>query len=125
MNVTLLFSRSQYAAAAEAYLRGVERRIAAGLNPNVASVASVFVSRWDTTAAGKVPEKLRNQLGIAIAQSIYREYRSRLSSDRWRRAGNGAFDQPEDDTQWFPVGISDGAKAATFHDTQFVICSEP
>src|SRR6266513_4213677 len=68
INVTLLFSREQYLAAADAYLRGIERRIDAGLNPNVGSVASVFVSRWDTTVAGKAPEALRNQLGIAVAK---------------------------------------------------------
>src|SRR5712691_137376 len=68
VNVTLLFSREQYIAAAEAFLRGIERRIAAGLNPNVASVASVFVSRWDGSVAGKVPATLTNKLGIAIGQ---------------------------------------------------------
>ena len=88
VNVTLLFSREQYAAAAEAYMRGVERRISAGLNPNVASVASVFVSRWDTSVAGKVPEDLRNRLGIAVGWSIYSQYCSLLGSDRWRRACN-------------------------------------
>ena len=67
VNVTLLFSRDQYVAAAEAYLRGIERRIAAGLNPEVGSVASLFVSRWDVAVKEKVPEVLRNQLGIAIA----------------------------------------------------------
>src|SRR5438445_3912255 len=66
INVTLLFSREQYLAAAEAFVRGVERRIEAGLNPNVGSVASVFVSRWDTAVAGEAPDKLQNQLGIAI-----------------------------------------------------------
>src|SRR5712691_6386198 len=68
VNVTLLFSREQYLAAAEAFLRGVERRIDAGLNPSVASVASVFVSRWDGSVAGKVPATLTNKLGIAIGQ---------------------------------------------------------
>src|SRR5262249_9549834 len=66
VNVTLLFSREQYSAAAEAFLRGVERRIEAGLNPNVGSVASVFVSRWDAAVATKVAEPLRNRLGIAV-----------------------------------------------------------
>ena len=74
VNVTLLFSREQYVAAAEAYLRGVERRIAAGLNPAVASVASLFVSRWDVAIAGKVPAELVNRLGIAIAQRAYKAY---------------------------------------------------
>jgi transaldolase len=88
VNVTLLFSREQYVAAAEAFLRGVERRMDAGLNPNVGSVASVFVSRWDTGVAGKVPEALRNQLGIAVAGRIYQAYRQLLSSARWQRAYN-------------------------------------
>ena len=82
INVTLLFSREQYLASAEAFLRGIERRIDAGLNPNVASVASLFVSRWDVAVADKAPEALRNQLGIAIAMRTYRAYRSLLSSPR-------------------------------------------
>ena len=73
VNVTLLFSREHYLAAAEAYLRGVERRIAAGLNPNVGSVASVFVSRWDAAVANKVPAPLHNRLGIAIAKRTYKD----------------------------------------------------
>src|SRR5579862_6313592 len=88
VNVTLLFSREQYVAAAEAFLRGIERRIAAGLNPQVGSVASVFVSRWDTAIAAKAPEALRNRLGIAIGMRIYRAYRSLLDSPRWQRAFN-------------------------------------
>jgi transaldolase len=71
VNVTLLFSAAQYVSAAEAYLRGIERRIAAGLNPDVGSVASLFVSRWDVAVADKVPEELRNHLGIAIASDVY------------------------------------------------------
>lgn len=88
VNVTLLFSREQYLAAAEAYLRGVERRIAAGLNPSVASVASLFVSRWDVAVAGRVPAQLTNTLGIAVAHSAYRAYSDLLGSSRWRRAFN-------------------------------------
>ena len=88
VNVTLLFSREQYVAAAEAYLRGVERRIAAGLNPAVASVASLFVSRWDVAVAGKVPAELTNRLGIAIAQRAYKAYRELLASPRFQRAAN-------------------------------------
>ena len=76
INVTLLFSSAQYVAAAEAYLRGIERRIAAGLNPDVGSVASLFVSRWDVAVADKAPAALRNQLGIAIAGQVYESYRS-------------------------------------------------
>jgi len=88
VNVTLLFSREQYLAAAEAFLRGIERRFDAGLNPNVGSVASVFVSRWDAAVSDKVPRALRNQLGIAIAERTYRAARAQLSSPRWQRLYN-------------------------------------
>ena len=88
INITLLFSPAQYLAAAEAYLRGVERRVEAGLNPNVSSVASVFISRWDAAVAGRVPARLTNALGIAVGRSCYRAYSSLLSSSRWRRVLN-------------------------------------
>lgn len=88
VNVTLLFSREQYIAAAEAYLRGVERRIEAGLNPAVASVASLFISRWDVAISGKVPGELTNRLGIAIGQRTYKAYRELLNSARFQRAAN-------------------------------------
>jgi transaldolase len=88
INVTLLFSAEQYRGAAEAWLRGVERRIAAGLNPNVASVASLFVSRWDVAVSGKVPASLENKLGIAVAHDCYKAYSQLLASDRWQRALN-------------------------------------
>ena len=88
INVTLLFSREQYLEAAEAYLRGIERRIEAGLNPRVDSVASVFISRWDVAVASKVPERLHNQLGIAIAKRTYKAASSLLSSARWQRMYN-------------------------------------
>jgi transaldolase len=88
INVTLLFSREQYGAAAEAYLRGVERRIQAGLNPDVRSVASVFVSRWDAAVANQVSASLKNQLGIAVARRTYKDYLERLSAFRWQRAFN-------------------------------------
>jgi transaldolase len=88
VNVTLLFSREQYLAAAEAYLRGIERRIQADLPPDVMSVASLFISRWDVAVAGKVPPALTNQLGIAIARRSYEAYRELLSSPRWQRAYN-------------------------------------
>src|SRR6476646_2877190 len=88
VNVTLLFSREQYIAAAEAYLRGVERRIEAGLNPAVASVASLFVSRWDVAVSGKVPDELTNRLGIAVAQRTYKAYQELLASARFRRVAN-------------------------------------
>jgi transaldolase len=88
INVTLLFSREQYVAAAEAYLRGVERRIEAGLNPAVASVASLLVSRWDVAGSGKVPAELANRLGIAVAKRTYKAYRELLASARFQRAAN-------------------------------------
>jgi transaldolase len=88
VNVTLLFSAEQYVAAADAYLRGVERRIAAGLDPAVASVASLFVSRWDVAVVGKIPRELTNRLGIAIAQRTYRAYRALPASNRFQRAAN-------------------------------------
>jgi transaldolase len=88
VNVTLLFSREQYLAAADAYLRGVERRIEAGLNPAVASVASLFISRWDVAVSGKVPAELTNRLGIAIGQRAYKAYRDLLASQRFQRVAN-------------------------------------
>ena len=88
INVTLLFSREHYVAAAEAFLRGIERRIDAGLKPEVGSVASVFVSRWDASVAGKVPAALNNKLGIAIAKRTYKAYRDLLGSARWQRIYN-------------------------------------
>ncbi len=88
INVTLLFSREHYVAAAEAYLRGIERRIAAGLNPDIASVASLFISRWDVAVAGKVPEALVNRLGIAIGQRAYKAYCDLVASPRYRRVMN-------------------------------------
>jgi transaldolase len=88
VNVTLLFSREHYLAAAEAFLRGVERRIDAGLNPDIGSVASVFISRWDVAVMGTVPDALRDQLGIAIAKRTYKAYRTLLSSPRWQRVYN-------------------------------------
>jgi transaldolase len=88
INVTLLFSSEQYRAVAEAYMRGIERRIDAGLNPDIESVASVFVSRWDAAVAGKVPAPLSNKLGIAIAKRTYKVYRELLASPRWQRIFN-------------------------------------
>jgi len=88
VNVTLLFSDAQYLAAAEAYMRGVERRIEAGLKPDVGSVASIFVSRWDVAVTGKVPPALNNQLGIAVSKRAYKTYLGLLSSPRWMRAYN-------------------------------------
>jgi transaldolase len=88
VNVTLLFSADQYLAAADAFMRGIERRIDQGLKPDVRSVASIFVSRWDVAVAGKVPEALNNQLGIAVAKRAYKAYLGVLSSPRWMRAYN-------------------------------------
>ncbi len=88
VNVTLLFSREQYMAAAEAYLRGIERRIDAGLRPDVASVASLFISRWDGAVKGKVPDALANRLGIAMGERTYKAYCDQMASPRWKRAFN-------------------------------------
>ncbi len=94
INVTLLFSREQYEAAADAYLRGLERRCAARQNLAVHSVASLFISRWDKATMDKVPESLRDKLGIAIAQQAYKSYRDLLETDRWQRlAAHGARPQ--------------------------------
>ncbi|CAN5209017.1 hypothetical protein BH09GEM1_BH09GEM1_47500 [soil metagenome] len=94
VNVTLLFSADQYVAAANAYMRGIERRIADGRDPCIGSVASIFVSRWDVAVKDKVPPALRNRLGIAIAKRTYREYRAVLASPRWR-ALEAAGAQPQ------------------------------
>jgi transaldolase len=107
VNVTLLFSREQYLAAAEAYLRGIERRIEGGLNPLVGSVASLFVSRWDASVAGKIPAALNHRLGIAVAQGVYRAYRELLASNRWQRTYNaGARPQR---LLWASTGTKDSA----------------
>ena len=91
VNVTLLFDKAQYLAAADAYLTGIERRIAAGLDPVVASVASVFMSRWDKAVADSVPADLRNGLALAIGHDLYRAYRELMDSERWQvLAGQGA-----------------------------------
>ncbi|HEX8050053.1 MAG TPA: transaldolase family protein, partial [Solirubrobacterales bacterium] len=83
INVTLLFDDKQYLGAADAYMRGIERRIEAGLDPNVASVASLFISRWDVAVGKEVPEHLVNRLGIAIGGRAFRAYHELLRSDRW------------------------------------------
>jgi transaldolase len=105
INVTLLFSREQYLAAADAYLRGVERRISRGLAPNVGSVASIFVSRWDVAVTGKAPESLRGKLGIAIAGRTYKAYRELLASSRWQRALN--FGARPQRLLWASTGTKD------------------
>lgn len=107
VNVTLLFSREHYLAAAEAFLRGIERRLDAGLNPDVGSVASVFVSRWDAAVAREAPGKLRNQLGVAVAKRTYGAARALLSSSRWHRVYNaGARPQR---ILWASTGTKDPA----------------
>jgi transaldolase len=105
VNVTLLFSREQYLAAADAFVRGIERRIAAGLNPNVASVASLFISRWDVAIASTVPDRLRNQLGIAIAKRAYKASRALLASERWLRIYN--FGARPQRLLWASTGTKD------------------
>jgi transaldolase len=105
VNVTLLFSSDQYLAAAEAFLRGIERRLEAGLNPNIGSVASVFVSRWDAAVKGKAPRELNHKLGIAIAMRTYKAARDLLSSPRWHRIYNaGAYPQR---LLWASTGTKD------------------
>ena len=105
INVTLLFSPAQYVAVAEAYMRGIERRLEAGLDPRVESVASIFVSRWDVAVQDSVPPALRNRLGIAVAQRAYREYRRVLASPRWRAlASSGARPQR---LLWASTGTKD------------------
>src|SRR5215469_2629344 len=105
INVTLLFSREQVLAAADAYLRGIERRIEAGLNPVVGSVASIFISRWDVAVTGKVPEPLRDRLGIAIAQRTYKAYCELLASARVQRALN--FGARPQRLLWASTGTKD------------------
>jgi transaldolase len=114
VNVTLLFSPAQYVAAAEAYMRGIERRISAGLKPDVRSVASLFISRWDVAVKDKVPAALRNRLGIAIAKLAYKAYRELLTAPRWKSlAAAGARPQR---LLW----ASTGTKDPTAGDTLYV-----
>jgi transaldolase len=114
INVTLLFSCAQYQAVAEAYMRGIERRLEAGLDPHVPSVASLFVSRWDVAANPQLPDALHNKLGIAVAQQTYRAYRELLASKRWKQlAAAGA---PVQRMLW----ASTGTKDPTASDTLYV-----
>jgi transaldolase len=105
VNVTLLFSSAQYLAAAEAYLRGIERRMAAGLDPKVRSVASMFISRWDKAVTGKVPKDLQDHLGIAVAKRTYKAYRDLLASPRWIKAFDAGA-QPQR-LLWASTGTKD------------------
>ncbi|NMM39139.1 MAG: transaldolase [Glaciimonas sp.] len=113
VNVTLLFSREQYLAAAAAYMRGIERRIAAGLDPKVDSVASIFVSRWDVAVKDKVPAALANHLGIAIARRTYRAYRELLVSPRWRKLADAGV--REQRLLWGSTGTKDPAAPDTLY----------
>ena len=113
VNVTLLFSREQYLAAAEAYMRGIDRRVDAGLDPRVESVASIFVSRWDVAVNGKVAHDLQNRLGIAIAKRAYQAYRELLASSRWRKlVAAGARPQR---LLWASTGTKDPAASDTLY----------
>jgi transaldolase len=113
VNVTLLFSAAQYVAAADAYMRGIERRIAAGLDPRIGSVASLFVSRWDVAVHDAVPPALRNRLGIAIARRTYKAYRDVLASPRWRKlAAAGARPQR---LLWASTGTKDPGAPDTLY----------
>jgi transaldolase len=117
INVTLLFSSDQYQAAADAYLRGIERRIAAGLDPKVGSVASLFISRWDVAANKQLPLALHNKLGIAVGQQTYRAYRELLESERWKKlAAAGA--QPQR-LLWASTGTKDPAASDTLYISAF------
>jgi transaldolase len=114
INVTLLFSREQYMAAADAYMRGISRRIAAGLNPQIGSVGSLFVSRWDAAVAARVPDALKNRLGIAIARRTYKAARGLFGSAAWQRAYNfGARPQR-------PLWASTGTKDPKASDVLYV-----
>lgn len=113
INVTLLFSSTQYLAAAHAYLRGIERRLAAGRDPSVESVASLFISRWDKASADALPAELHNRLGIAVAKQTYRAYRELLASDRWKKlASAGARPQR---LLWASTGTKDPAAPDTLY----------
>jgi len=114
VNVTLLFSTDQYKAAADAYLKGLERRVEAGLSADVRSVASLFVSRWDVAIAEKVPAELRNTLGVAVSKQAYKAYRDILESDRFQRLANvGARPQRL-------LFASTGTKDETARDTLYI-----
>jgi transaldolase len=117
INVTLLFDDRQYIGAADAYMRGIERRIEAGLDPDVTSVASIFISRWDVAVSEEVPEELRNRLGIAIGGRTYRAYRELLDSNRWLRLMNeGARPQR---LLWASTGTKDPEASDTLYIEAF------
>lgn len=113
INVTLLFSREQYIATADAYWRGIQRRIDAGLDPKVNSVASIFISRWDKAVMTKVPANLHNRLGVAIAKQAYKAYCERLASSDWRKfADAGALTQR---LLWASTGAKDPQISQTYY----------
>jgi transaldolase len=117
INVTLLFDDRQYLRAADAYMKGIERRIEAGLDPVVQSVASIFMSRWDVAVADEVPAELKNRLGIAIGGRAYRAYRELLDSDRWMRLANdGARAQR---LLWASTGTKDPDASDTLYIEAF------
>jgi transaldolase len=113
VNVTLLFSREHYLAAAEAYLRGIERRIAAGLDIKIGSVASIFISRWDVAVAGKVPDNLRDKLGIAIAGRAYKAYVDLLASPRWQAIVKAGYNPQR--LLWASTGTKDPRASDTLY----------
>jgi transaldolase len=118
INVTLLFSTDDYLRAADAFMDGIERRIEAGLDPSVPSVASLFISRWDVAVADEVPEELRNRLGIAVGKQTYRAYRELLESDRWQRLENeGARTQR---LLWASTGTKDPDASDVLYIEAFV-----
>jgi transaldolase len=117
INVTLLFDRDQYLAAADAYMRGIERRVAAGLNPRVDSVASVFISRWDVAVKDSAPDGYKNRLGIAVVQQAYGAYLETLHSARWERLANeGARPQR---ALWASTGTKDPEASDTLYIEAF------
>ena len=113
VNVTLLFSGGQYLKAADAYMRGIERRIQAGLSPQVHSVASIFISRWDKAVSGKEPEGLRDRLGIAVAMQAYKSYRGLLASERWKQLA--AKKTPVQRLLWASTGTKDPKASDTLY----------
>jgi transaldolase len=113
INVTLLFSADQYRGAAEAYLRGIERRIAAGLSARVASVASAFMSRWDKAANPRVPAALKNRLALAVGRDIYRAYRQLMDSERWQRLENSGARMQR--LLWASTSTKDPSAPDTFY----------
>jgi transaldolase len=113
VNVTLLFSADQYRDAAEAYLRAIERRVAAGLSPRVGSVASMFMSRWDKAANPRVPARLKDRLALAVGRDVYRAYRQLMASDRWQRLENSGARMQR--LLWASTSTKDPSAPDTFY----------